>query len=73
MGFGDIFLAATLGALLAWDRQLQLRGAAIAAAIGIAFDLLFLAVDVLPATVPIALTLGALEISQRRRLRAASR
>jgi hypothetical protein len=73
MGFGDLFLAATLGALLARDRQLQLRGAALAAAIGIAFDLLFFAVDVLPATVPIALTLAVLEVSERRRLRAASR
>ena len=73
MGFGDLFLAATLGALLARDRRLQLQGAAIAATIGIAFDLLFFAVDVLPATVPIALTLAALEISERRRLRAASR
>jgi hypothetical protein len=65
MGFGDLFVAATLGALLASNRRLQLRGAALAAAIGVAFDLLFFAVDELPATVPIALTLAALELAGR--------
>jgi hypothetical protein len=62
MGFGDLFVAATLGALLAYDRRLQLRGAALAAVIGLTFDLLFFAVDELPATVPIALTLATLEL-----------
>jgi hypothetical protein len=71
MGFGDLFVAATLGALLARDRNLQLRAAALAAAIAIAFDCLFFAVDELPATVPIALTLAAIEIGRRRELRAA--
>ncbi|HET9593167.1 MAG TPA: hypothetical protein VFP17_09650, partial [Solirubrobacterales bacterium] len=65
MGFGDLFVAAVLGALLASNRRLQLRGAALAAVIGIAFDLLFFAVDELPATVPIALTLAALELTGR--------
>ena len=67
MGFGDLFLAATLGALLSHDRRLQLTGAALAAAIGLSFDLLFFAVDLLPATVPIALTLAVLELSGRSR------
>jgi hypothetical protein len=62
MGFGDLFIAATLGALLASDRRLQLRGAALATVICLSFDLLFFAVDELPATVPIALTLAALEM-----------
>lgn len=62
MGFGDLFVAATLGALLAYDRRLQLRGAALAAFIGLTFDLLFFAVNELPATVPIALTLAFLEL-----------
>jgi hypothetical protein len=61
MGFGDLFVAATLGALLAHDRRLQLRGALLAAAICLGFDLLFFAVDELPATVPIALTLALLD------------
>jgi hypothetical protein len=67
MGFGDLFIAATLGALLARDRKLQLTGAALAVAICLGFDLLFLAVDELPATVPIALTLATLELSGRWR------
>lgn len=67
MGFGDIFIAAVLGALLARDRRLQLTGALVAAVLGVCFDLLFFAVDELPATVPIALTLAVLELTQRRR------
>jgi len=66
MGFGDIFLAAVLGALLAADRRLQLTGAALAATLCLGFDLLFFAVDTLPATVPIALTLAVLELRTRR-------
>jgi hypothetical protein len=66
MGFGDVFVAATLGALLARDRRLQLRGALIAAIVGCAFDLLFFAVNELPATVPIALTLAILELWEGR-------
>ena len=65
MGFGDLFVAATLGALLASDRRLQLQGAALAALICPAFDLLFFFVDQTPATVPIALTLAVLEIGGR--------
>jgi hypothetical protein len=66
MGFGDIFIAATLGAVLAADRRLQLHGAVLVAAIGLAFDLLFFAVDQLPATVPVALALAVLELHERR-------
>ncbi|HEY6732127.1 MAG TPA: hypothetical protein VI039_14020 [Solirubrobacterales bacterium] len=65
MGFGDLFIAATLGALLASDRRLQFQGAALAAVICPAFDLLFFFIDQSPATVPIALTLAALELRQR--------
>ncbi|HET7418498.1 MAG TPA: hypothetical protein VFJ61_12830 [Solirubrobacterales bacterium] len=64
MGFGDLFVAAVLGAVLAHDRRLQLRGAMLAAVICLGFDLLFFAVDELPATVPIALTLACLELSR---------
>jgi hypothetical protein len=65
MGFGDFFVAATLGALLARDRPLQLRGAALVAVLALAFDLLFFAVNELPATVPVALALALLELSRR--------
>lgn len=58
MGFGDAFLAATVGCLLAFDRRLQLRGAALLAVLALSFDLLFFALDTLPATVPVALALA---------------
>ena len=58
MGFGDAFLAATVGCLLASDRRLQLRTAALLAALALSFDLLFFALDTLPATVPVALALA---------------
>jgi hypothetical protein len=71
MGFGDLFLAATLGALLAADRRLQLTGAALVAIIALSFDLLFFALDSLPATIPIALALATLELLEWRRTRSA--
>jgi hypothetical protein len=73
MGFGDLFVAATLGALLARDRQLQMAGAIVATVACLGFDLLFFAVDELPATVPIALSLAVLETAGRRKIRVASR
>jgi hypothetical protein len=68
MGFGDAFLAATVGCLLAQDRRLQLRTAALLAVFALAFDLLFFALDTLPATVPVAL---ALALSRRLSVRVA--
>ncbi len=75
MGFGDAFLAATVGCLLALpadgpksglrlhiSAHRQLFGAALVAVLGLAFDLLFFALDTLPATVPVAL---ALVLTQR--------
>jgi hypothetical protein len=62
MGFGDFFVAATLGCLLACNRPRQLRAALLVAILALAFDLLFFAVDELPATVPVALALAVLEI-----------
>jgi hypothetical protein len=61
MGFGDLFIAATVGCLLAATRRRQLEAALLVVVIGLAFDLLFLAVDELPATVPIALALAVVE------------
>ena len=68
MGFGDLFIAATLGCLLAASRPLQLRAAALVAVLALGFDLLFLAVDTLPATVPVALALALIELRGRPRL-----
>ncbi|HET9163531.1 MAG TPA: hypothetical protein VFN89_08840 [Solirubrobacterales bacterium] len=66
MGFGDFFIAATLGCLLAISARRQLLGALLVAVLGLAFDLLFFAVDTLPATVPVALALGLLQLRDRR-------
>ncbi len=67
MGYGDLFVAGVLGALLAsvMGRGFQLRGAALAALLALCFDLLFFFVDELPATVPIALTLLVLMVRGR--------
>ncbi len=72
MGYGDLFIAAALGAVLASDRRGQVLAARLTAAFALAFDLLFLAVPELPATVPIALALIALELGAARRRRAAA-
>ena len=67
MGYGDLFVAGVLGALLADRRSIQWKAAGIAVSIGLTFNLLFLWVSELPATVPIALTLIVLELAGRRR------
>jgi hypothetical protein len=66
MGFGDFFVAATLGCLLAISPRRQRRGALLVAVLALAFDLLFFAVDTLPATVPVALALALIELWDRR-------
>jgi hypothetical protein len=76
-GFGDLFVAATLGCLLAHgavgpgnrevpDRSAvrQATGALLVAVLALAFDLLFFALDTLPATVPVALALALLDRGQ---------
>lgn len=65
MGFGDFFVAATLGCLLASSRRSQREAAALVAVIALGFDLLFLLVDTLPATVPVALSLAVMELRGR--------
>jgi len=61
MGFGDLFVAATLGCLLVASRRLQLRAAGLVAVLALALDLLFFALDTLPATLPVALALALVE------------
>jgi hypothetical protein len=67
MGYGDLFVAALLGAVLASDRRVQQRAALLTLAIAACFDLLFLVVDELPATVPVALALIVVEALARLR------
>jgi hypothetical protein len=61
LGYGDLFVAALLGAVLAarWRRQWQ--AAVLTLAIAAVFDLLFLVINELPATVPVALALIVME------------
>ncbi|MDQ6605986.1 MAG: hypothetical protein M3Z06_05480 [Actinomycetota bacterium] len=72
MGYGDLFVAGVFGAVLAADRTLQRSGALVTLALAATFDLLFLFVDELPATVPVALALVVLEAWGWRRRRSAS-
>lgn len=65
MGYGDIFIAAALGAVLASAWPTQRRAAVLTGALAVAFDLLFLAVPELPATVPVAAALIVVELSTR--------
>ena len=67
MGYGDLFVAAALGGLLAFAAggAVQRRAAALTALLALCLDLLFFFVDELPATVPVALTL--LWLAARRR------
>jgi hypothetical protein len=74
MGYGDLFVAAVLGALLAssMGRPEQRLGAALTAAFALALDLLFFLINELPATVPVALALVVVVLRRRRGLSAAS-
>jgi hypothetical protein len=65
MGFGDIFVAGVFGAILAAEGLPQRPAARLTLAIALAFDLLFFAVDLLPATVPVAAALLLTEAARR--------
>jgi hypothetical protein len=73
MGYGDLFVAALLGAVLASDRRKQLTAAGLTLVLAACFDLLFLAVSELPATVPVALALIVVEVSDRLKRSSAAR
>jgi hypothetical protein len=62
MGYGDMFVAALLGAVWAHDRRMQVRAALLTFALAAVFDLLFFFVSELPATVPVALVTIILEV-----------
>jgi hypothetical protein len=61
LGYGDLFVAALLGAVLASQWRRQWQAALLTLAIAALFDLLFLVIDELPATVPVALALIVME------------
>jgi hypothetical protein len=62
LGYGDLFVAALLGGVLSDRPRLQTRAALLTFALAALFDLLFLAVDELPATVPVALATILIEV-----------
>jgi hypothetical protein len=66
LGYGDFFAAAVVGAILAAQRRRQLLAAAVMLVISLAWDQLFLVYDVLPATIPAAVTLLLFELSGLR-------
>jgi hypothetical protein len=72
IGYGDLFVAGVFGAIVAaeeWDagrNRAPWRWALVVLALSAAFDQLFYVVDVLPATVPVALALLLREWLRRR-------
>jgi hypothetical protein len=62
MGYGDFFAAGVLGGILAMQRRPQLAPFAALIVVSLAWDQLFLVVDVLPATVPPAIVLAGVEV-----------
>ncbi len=71
LGYGDFLAAAVLGGILAAERGPQVRLALVTLVALLAWDQLFLVVDILPATIPPALVLlgweGAKRLSGGRR------
>lgn len=65
LGYGDLFVAAVFGALLAAEHRAQTLGAAICLVAFVAFDVLFNYFDTLPATVPVAVVLVGWELGSR--------
>jgi hypothetical protein len=57
LGYGDVFAAAVVGAILAAERSHQVAAAIGVVAVTLVWDQLFLVYDVLPATVPPAIVL----------------
>jgi hypothetical protein len=78
MGYGDVFLPALVGALMAAHARPRIWAAALTLGFALAAGLVFLAFDRLPATVPVALALLVVEgvralASGRCRARSSSR
>jgi hypothetical protein len=69
LGYGDFFAAGVLGGLLAIERRPQLIPAIAVLLVSLAWDQLFLVVDVLPATIPPAIVLVGVEIWAQVRAR----
>lgn len=66
MEWADFFLAALLGAVLLVEKRSRAFPALLVGVLALAFSTLFLVTDVLPATVPVALTLFVEEVRRPR-------
>jgi hypothetical protein len=66
LGYGDLFVAAVVGAILATERRHQLVGAAATLALSVAWDQLLLSYDLLPATIPPVVALIVVQGWRRR-------
>jgi hypothetical protein len=73
MGYGDMFVAGLLGAVLAANRTTQWAAAVLTLLLASAMDVLFLVLNELPATVPVAVTLIVIESARLYRARHAPR
>jgi hypothetical protein len=69
LGYGDFFAAAAVGGVLAVERVPQVRAAIAVFAVTLCWNQLFAFYDVLPATVPPAIVLVAIELMRWRRRR----
>ncbi len=65
IGYGDVFVAAVLGGVLAAEGRRQRPVALLALVLAAAWDVLFLHFDTLPATVPVAAALLVVEARAR--------
>jgi hypothetical protein len=66
MGYGDLFVAALLGTLLADRHAVQLRGALSKTALALGFGALLFVIHTLPATLPVAGALGVAKLRDRQ-------
>jgi hypothetical protein len=66
MGYGDVFVAGLLGGVFAARAKVQRVAALLTLVVAALFDLLFLVVDNLPATVPVAVALLIVEVGLAR-------
>jgi hypothetical protein len=72
LGYGDFFAAAVVGGILAAERGPQLGAAVGMVVVSLCWDQLFLVYNVLPATIPPAVVLGAATVLRARSLRSSA-
>jgi hypothetical protein len=66
MGYGDLFVAGVFGAIVAAEGGRQGAAARLVLVLALSFDALFFVVDLLPATVPVAVAVILTWLGSRR-------